>query len=71
MGLLHEAVSQNSVQAVQRLIDIGVKINKEDLNYGGTPLHIRDAHFPVFEFPVGKRENCPISRSGKTGKSGN
>ena len=40
MGLLHEAVSQNSVQAVQRLIDIGVKINKEDLSYGGTPLHI-------------------------------
>ena len=30
----------------------------------------RDAHFPVFEFPVGKREIWPISRSGKTGKSG-
>ena len=30
----------------------------------------RDAHFPVFEFPVGKREISPISRSGKTGKSG-
>ena len=30
----------------------------------------RVAHFPVFQFPVGKREIWPISRSGKTGKSG-
>ena len=30
----------------------------------------RDAHFPGFQFPVGKREILPISRSGKTGKSG-
>ena len=33
-------------------------------------LHNRDAHFPVFQFPVGKREIWAISRSGKTGKSG-
>ena len=31
---------------------------------------IRVAHFPVFQFPVGKREIWMISRSGKTGKSG-
>ena len=33
-------------------------------------IETRDAHFPVFQFPVGKREIWPISRSGKTGKSG-
>ena len=30
----------------------------------------RVAHFLVFQFPVGKREKCPISWSGKTRKPG-
>jgi len=42
----------------------------ENQNWNLASYVIRDAHFPVFQFPVGKREICPISRSGKTGKSG-
>ena len=39
-------------------------------NFPQNSLANRVAHFPVFQFPVGKREIWPISRSGKTGKSG-
>ena len=40
MVLLHEAVSQNSIQEVQRLIDSGIDVNEETLNFEGTALHI-------------------------------
>ena len=40
MVLLHEAVSQNQIQEVQRLINEGFDVNEESLSSAGTPLHI-------------------------------
>ena len=40
MVLLHEAVSQNQIQEVRRLINEGFDVNEEALSSEGTPLHI-------------------------------
>ena len=54
----------------------GIDVNKVKVHLLLERVHKSDtmwcrvAHFPGFQFPVGKREILLISRSRKTGKSG-